>query len=113
MEFSNPNLLCPCHHFGSLDGKEGGLTMADLIDRQAAKELICATEVAFNTRLRGPIKAKFAAEIGRLLDTLSAVEVVHCAKCIYSNSCEIEGMLIGDGIENPYCAGGERRADNG
>ena len=88
----------------------------DLISRKAAKELICATEVAFNTRVKSPIKAKFAEEISRLLDTLpavDAVEVVRCAQCIYSNSCEIEGMLLGDGIENPYCAGGERRADNG
>lgn len=47
------------------------------------------------------------------MSAVDAVEVVRCAQCIYSNSCEIEGMLIGDGIENPYCSGGERRIDDG
>lgn len=46
------------------------------------------------------------------LPNVDAVEVVRCVECIYSNSCEIEGMLFGDGIENPYCAGGERREEN-
>ena len=86
--------------------------MADeLISRQAAIKL-----------LRGECVAKYpssfcfglsaAADELSKLPTVDAVGVVRCAQCIYSNSCEIEGMLLGDGIENPYCAGGERREEN-
>ena len=100
--------------------------MADLIDRQAAKELICATEVAFNTRVKSPIKAKFAEEIARLLDTLpavDAVEVVHgywtttdtilgiCCICSACGSCPTMEYKY-----CPYCGAkmdGERRESDG
>lgn len=74
--------------------------MSDLISREAVKAIYCGKRWRY---LRNRINK---------LPAIDAVEVVYCDKCIYSNSCEIEGMLLGDGIEKPYCAGGERREEN-
>ena len=94
--------------------------MADLIDRQAVKD-------AFHAYMARRFDKDRCADAGNCevcekrclwhevvasVPAVDAVEVVRCAQCIYSNSCEIEGMLLGDGIENPYCAGGERREEN-
>lgn len=93
--------------------------MADLISRQAAMDNLkkslafSENELDIGEFRRGCIAA-IRDDIGNIkhLPAADAVEVVRCAQCIYSNSCEIEGMLLGDGIENPYCAGGERREEN-
>ena len=79
--------------------------MADLIDRQAAMDILheCGGDEMYPPNM---IKMR-----GKMyeLPAVDAVEVVYCDKCIYSNSCKIETMLLDDGIENPYCAGGEWR----
>lgn len=91
--------------------------MADLIDKEAAKELIRATEVAFNTRVKSPIKAKFAEEIARLLDTLpavDAVEVVRCKDCKYYGDeyfCPLRSLADYTDPDD-YCSMGERREEN-
>ena len=88
--------------------------MADLIDRQAVLE--------FPIRLtnydkehgdeRFVLGIESVLEYAEHLPAVDAVEVIRCGECIYSNSCKIEAMLLDDGIENPYCAGGERREEN-
>lgn len=83
--------------------------MADLIDRQAA---IDAITVDGYEHFSGCLSSGEQRLLELMIDTLGelpavdAVEVVYCDKCIYSNSCKIEAMLLDDGIENPYCAGG-------
>lgn len=94
--------------------------MSDLISREALLDAFreymvenydrerCASEENCKTCERGCLWRKVVIAV----PAVDAVEVVYCDKCIYSNSCEIEGMLLGDGIEKPYCAGGERREEN-
>ena len=84
--------------------------MSDLISREAFKrklyEADCVDKYGFVNC--GVTRINILLE----QSAVDAVEVVRCDKCIYSNSCEIEALLLGDGIEKPYCAGGERREEN-
>lgn len=87
--------------------------MADLIDREALLEKV---------QYRIAPNSYDSMIIGRCVDitrkliedapAVDAVEVCRCKECIYSNLCDVEWMLLGDGVENPYCAAGERRADD-
>lgn len=88
--------------------------MADLIDRQAALDAVKFKTIDDGGVVDDCIMQVLALAKSKInkLPAVDAVEVVYCDKCIYSNSCKIEGMLLGDGIEKPYCAGGERREEN-
>lgn len=89
--------------------------MSDLISREAVLDILKFKPIDDGGVVDDCIMQVLALAKSKInkLPAIDAVEVVYCDKCIYSNSCEIEGMLLGDGIENPYCAGGERREDDG
>ena len=46
--------------------------------------------------------------------TVDAVPVVRCEKCVAHGNCFAEHVFVYTGIENPYCCAGDRKegADN-
>ena len=41
--------------------------------------------------------------------TVDAVPVVRCEKCVAHGNCFAERVFVYTGIENPYCCAGERK----
>ena len=43
------------------------------------------------------------------MQTVDAVPVVRCEKCVAHGNCFAERVFVYTGIENPYCCAGERK----
>ena len=88
-----------------------------MIDR-AKLYKICEEDLLSRFAHRNNLSPLVCAALNYFMDKMNAVpavdavEVCRCKECIYSNFCDIEWMLLGDGVENPYCAAGERREEN-
>ena len=65
---------------------------------------ICDAEIEYGTK---PVH--FSANAIDLAQTVDAVPVVRCKKCVAHGNCFAERVFVYTGIENPYCCAGERK----
>ena len=89
-----------------------------LIDADALMNVIRQHEYRLATKQGSIDYGMFTLGIQQAVDeqqTIDAVPVVRCEKCVAHGNCFAERVFLYTRIENPYCCAGERKegADNG
>ena len=72
-----------------------------------AKQLEKQVKEAFETQ--NPVLMGQMLRWIRKQNTIDAVPVVRCEKCVAHGNCFAERVFVYTGIENPYCCAGDRK----